>query len=257
MSNHDRESVRTHEPRRVQIRTAAKGHPQGVTGPGNAKNEAEGSPTPNNFYSFGGKSGISVPIYRGIKRKKDLKMAEKPKITEKTLVNSASLALVLDLTARRVQQLAEEGVIEKKEDGYLLVDSVRKYIAAKELPERSEEAAEIERKKNKAEADLKTAKAAVAKLEAEQLRGVMHRAEDVKALTEEMISVFWGAVMSIPGRVAAKCAACEGNAAAISDEIRKEVYTILNELAEYKFDDETRGERIELESKGEETTDNE
>lgn len=204
--------------------------------------------------------GISVPPFDDNSAKGVQKMAEKKtKITSETLVSTPELALILDVTGRRVRQLAEDGVLTKQEGGFLLVDSVRKFYATKVATGDKEEDAKIERSKNLSEAQLKAAKATVAKLEAEELKGKLHRAEDVKALTEEMIYAFRGAVMALPGRVAVDCAACGGNAAEISDVIRKEIYTMLNELADYKYDnakyEELVRERMQWEAKEEEVDD--
>ena len=68
-----------------------------------------------------------------------------------------------------------------------------------------------------------------------------------------------GAVAALPGRVAVDCAACGGNAAAISEVIRKEVHTMLNELADYKYDttkyDELVRDRMKWESRQEDDDD--
>ena len=171
-------------------------------------------------------------------------MTGKVKITSNTIVGTTDLALVLDITGRRVRQLTEDGVFQKTGNGFLLADSVKKYIEMKSLPETAEEDKKIEKAKNKAEALYKTAKAEKAKLEAAELKGKMHRSEDVKALTEDIIYAFRGAVMALPGRLAMNCAACGGNAAEISNVIKKEIHVMLNELAEYEYDDAKYEERV-------------
>lgn len=171
-------------------------------------------------------------------------MAEKTKITSDTTVSTSELALILDITGRRVRQLTEDGVLQKTDGSFLLVDSVRRFLATKTSAKENEEDKKVERTKNLAEAQMKAAKASIAKMEAEELKGKMHRAEDVKALTEEMIYAFRGAVMALPGRAAVNCAACGGNAAAISDVLRKEVHAMLNELAGYKYDNEKYEEMV-------------
>ena len=186
-------------------------------------------------------------------------MAEKVKITPETIVGTSELALVLGITGRRVRQLTEDGVLQKADGGFLLAESVNRFIATKTDSKDSEEAKKIEAAKNKAEAVYKAAKADKAKLETNELKGKLHRAEDVKALTEDMIYAFRGAVAALPGRVAVDCAACGGNAAAISEVIRKEVHTMLNELADYKYDttkyDELVRDRMKWESRQEDDDD--
>lgn len=54
---------------------------------------------------------------------------------------------------------------------------------------------------------MKASKATIAKLEADELKGTMHRAEDVAALTEDLVYTIRGALNALPGRLAVDVAA--------------------------------------------------
>ena len=86
-------------------------------------------------------------------------------------------------------------------------------------------------------------KATIAKLEAEELKGTMHRAEDVAALTEDLVYTIRGALNALPGRLAVDVAAVSTPAEA-SEVIRKEVSKVMRELAGYHYDPKKYEERV-------------
>ena len=71
----------------------------------------------------------------------------------------------------------------------------------------TEEDKKLESAKRKAEATLKLSKAKIAKAQADELSGQMHRSEDVAAMTADLIYTIRGALMAFPGRVAIDAAA--------------------------------------------------
>lgn len=166
------------------------------------------------------------------------------KITDETEVNVTELAIVLGLTARRVQQMGQDGTLSTVRRGrYLLADSVQRYINFLSKPAVDEEDRKTEKAKRLAESQIKTSKATVAKLEADELKGNMHRSEDVAAMTEDLIFTIRGALNALPGRVAVDAAAAE-NAAEVAEIIRKEVHKVMAELADYKYDPRKYEERV-------------
>ena len=90
-----------------------------------------------------------------------------------------------------------------------------------------------------AEADLryKEARAERMELEVSELRGTMHRAEDVAVVVNDMIAQVRGGIMALPGRLAVDCAEAKTpvEAAAI---IKSVVDDLLNEMADYKYDED-------------------
>lgn len=160
-------------------------------------------------------------------------MAEK--ITNETVVTSSEMALILGLTIRQVQSLIQDGKLSKISRGKMpLADNVQKYIQLK-IKSSSADASGVELRKQVAEAEFKEAKARKALIEAQELEGSMHRSGDVKTLTEDLIFNIRSALMSFPGRVSVDCAA-ESDAAVVSEILKKEMYKILEDLADYHYD---------------------
>lgn len=166
------------------------------------------------------------------------------KITAESVVGATELACVLGLTARRVQQLAQDGVFVPVSRGkYELADCVQKYIRLQTKPKTDQAVADAERRKTVSDADLKEAKAKVAKMQAEELEGNMHRSEDVAAMTEDLIYTIRSSINALPGRVAVDVAAVS-TAAEAAEVIKKECHKILRELADYRYDPIKYEERV-------------
>ena len=166
------------------------------------------------------------------------------KITPETEVSTKELACVLGITARNIRQMVEDGQLDKVRDGrFRLCGTVQRYISLKSKADNSEEAAKIERAKNSAEVQLKASKAMMAKLQVDELKGTMHRAEDVAALTEDLVYTIRGALVALPGRLAVDVAAAQTPAEA-SEIIRKEVHKMMRELSAYHYDPKKYEERV-------------
>lgn len=163
-------------------------------------------------------------------------MAEKTKITADTVVTTSELAPVLGVSVRRVQQLIQDGTLVAESKGKLnLADAVQRYIKFLSAKPVDEDDMKIEKIKRTSEAQIKASKATVAKLEAEELKGNMHRSEDVAAMTEELIFAIRSALTALPGRLAVDVAATR-TAAEASDVIKKEAHKIMRELSTFSYD---------------------
>lgn len=155
------------------------------------------------------------------------------KITGDTTVSATELALVLGLTARRVQQLAQDGVFLTEERGrYNLSRSVEKYIGT--LTAKSKAIAEKEEKKLGYELSIKQSKALCMGLEARELVGKMHRSEDVAAMTELLVYTARSLFAALPGRLAVDVANAKTKAMA-ADIIRRECNLAMGELAKFEY----------------------
>ena len=106
------------------------------------------------------------------------------KITSETEVSSSELACVLGITGRNIRQLVEDGQLKKKDGRVLLCDSVKRYVAFKSRKEADDEEKRLEKARRTADVTMKASKAQIAKMEADELRGKMHRSEDVAAMTD-------------------------------------------------------------------------
>lgn len=169
---------------------------------------------------------------------------ELEKITDETEVSTTELACVLGITGRRIRQLAEDGQLQKIGNGrFRLADSVQAYIRLSAAGPLDEEEKKMEKTRRLAEVQFKASKASIEKAKAAELSGSMHRAEDVAAMTEDLVYTIRSALMALPGRLAVDVAAVETPAEA-SEVIRKEVNKIMRELSQYHYDPKKYDERV-------------
>lgn len=156
-------------------------------------------------------------------------------------VTTADICTAFDRTKQRISQLTGDGIIHKTQTNhgslYNLFDTVRAYCAYLEdrAKKENEDAAEFDLRRKQAEAKLKESKATVAELEAAEFQGKMHRSEDVQAMTADLLYYVRGSLKALAGRCATDCAA-SFEPAEIQKIIEREVFEILKELSEYKYD---------------------
>ena len=180
-------------------------------------------------------------------------MATEPgaRAPQKNYVDTKVIATLFNLTARRIQQLTQDGVLKTEQVGkqrrYDLLDTVRRYIAY--LQEKcnskggSKDDSENESRKIKADADLKATKAAIAEMELQELTGEMHRSDDVEAMTTDLVFTIRGMLLALPGRLAIDLATID-KPAEISERVKQEVHTILLELSNYTYDSDAYKKRV-------------
>ena len=161
-------------------------------------------------------------------------MAAREKVADKN-VATTELAAVLGISARRVQQLAQDGILDTVERGkFELGAAVQAYIRFLGRDAMTEEDKKLESAKRKAEATLKLSKAKIAKAQADELSGQMHRSEDVAAMTADLIYTI---------RVAIDAAAIT-DAAEEAEYLRKEVNILCAHLAQYRYDPKAYEARV-------------
>lgn len=172
------------------------------------------------------------------------------------IVTSEELAKVLRISKRTVQSLAQQGIITCRKVGtkneydlYVVVNEYFAYLAKKaerfSAPDNEEEL--------EAEIRLKRAKADMAELELEEIRGSLYAAEDVEKITNDLIWHIKSAVLSLPEMLAPELAGID-SAAEASEIIKKAVYDVLGKLADYKYDPEEYARRIEEEQRKEDSS---
>lgn len=166
------------------------------------------------------------------------------KLTADTEVSGTELAAVLKISKRRVEQLQQDGVLVPLRRGvFNLSDSAEAFYRNKLGDQMDEEERKLEKARRVSELKMKTSKATIEEMKAEELKGQMHRAEDVAALTEDLIYTIRGALVALPGRLAVDMSAVS-TAAEASDLIRKEVHKVMRELAAYHYDPKKYEERV-------------
>ena len=161
------------------------------------------------------------------------------------------LANLFGLTGQWINQLTRDGVIKRRDTPagkrYNVVESVRAYTqylrdkAANRADRGIPEDKELE--KFEAEVKIKQAKAKIAELEADEVQGIMHRSEDVADMTEDLIYTVRGSLMALPGRLAVDVTSAQ-TAAEAAGIIRAEVFKVMQELSQYRYDPQKYEERV-------------
>lgn len=167
------------------------------------------------------------------------------------------IAKLFGVSTRRVEQLKTEGVIkgEGKPTKYDLLPTIQayiKYLSDKANGrEKKETMANLEEAKLSAEVEIKKSKAEAARLELKELQGKMHRAEDVEMIFTDHVLFLRAMLLAMPGKLAVDLSG-EHTAAEQAETVKREVYYILNNLADYRYDPEEYKKRV-MERQGWET----
>lgn len=159
------------------------------------------------------------------------------------MVPSSEIAKLIGKTVRTVQDLTNNGVLpaEEERNGKRVSRRYDKYEAIQAYIRHVEEKAEKrngggkEQEKNQVEIDIKKTKLRMSELQLEELEGKVHLAEDVANFTDDLVLNVRANLLAMPGRLAVPLAEM-GDASEISARIHEEVCTILEDLANYKYD---------------------
>lgn len=156
-------------------------------------------------------------------------------------VKTADLCAMTGKSNQWIGQLTSQGILNKEQTShgrmYDLRTNIKSYCEMLEARKEKvdSEAAKVEADKNKAEMQLKSAKAAIAVMEANELKGKMHRSEDVAVVMEDMVYSIRNLLVSLPSRTAVGANQAEDPAQA-AVIIKREVDAVLRELANYQYD---------------------
>ena len=165
-------------------------------------------------------------------------------LTDETVVNTTTMAAVLGLTVRRVQQLIQDGTLQTESKGrILLIENVQRYISYAGNGRISEEEQKLELAKKAADVKIKKARADILRLEAEELKGNFHRSEDVEAITTDLVMSIRSMLTSLPGRLAVAVAQHD-SAEECSLIIKEQINDVLNALADYDYNPKRYEERV-------------
>lgn len=163
---------------------------------------------------------------------------------------TTKIAELFELTARRIQQLTQDGVLKTHETPagrrYNVAEATKDYLRYMRRQLEQKQSAQnnkLETDKLQAEVDIKNAKARVAELQLAELESTMHRAEDVEAMTTDLVFSIRSALMAMPGRLAVDTAELT-SPAETSVRIQEEVNEILRSLSQYQYDPEEYKKRV-------------
>lgn len=158
------------------------------------------------------------------------------------LMDTKMIAKVFDVSVRRVEQLTHEGIIvpaktrPRKYDPYPTIRAYIQYLSDKAYGrEKKQSKEEYEISKLEADARWKQAKAEMAELDLQELQGEMHRAEDVEAITTNIVFAVRSFLLAMPNRLAIDVYSAKSKTQ-VSEVIKKEIYQILEQLANLDYD---------------------
>lgn len=162
------------------------------------------------------------------------------------LISTEELSKIVGVQVRTLQTLTKEGHItclkKGKYNRYDLYQAVKEYIAYQTKKE-ARKFSSLDEEKTYEETRLKRAKAEAAELELEELKGNLHAAADVEAVTTDMALFVRSNLLSLPGMLAMDVAEAE-NAAEASEIIKSAVHRILGEMADYRYDPDEYRRRV-------------
>ncbi|MDP5277157.1 hypothetical protein [Chengkuizengella axinellae] len=156
-------------------------------------------------------------------------MSDKGKRQKNIEVSTKEICEILGLSARRIQQLANEGILIRVSHGkYDLPASIQSYISY--IKEQEMEEAELD--KTEEEAKWTKARREKTELELQIMRGELHRSSDIQRVMNDMLGAFRARTLSIPSKAAPRIIG-QTDLAVIQDVLKKEVHETLSELSEY------------------------
>ena len=160
-----------------------------------------------------------------------------------TTCTAAELAIVIGLKRSQVSKLTTDKILVREGRRYPLAENVQRFIEYKKTSVNPNDKAAVDIRKAQADAKYKENKAEIMRLEAEELKGKMHRSEDVEALTADLIYTIRSIMLALPGRLAVDVSA-NSSPAECAQIIRREVFAAMASLGEYRYDPAKYTERV-------------
>lgn len=157
-------------------------------------------------------------------------------------VSTKDFAKIVNMTERGVRQWITQGIVPVKSQKPYRINvkeglySYLSYVKDRKNdgPETPTDDDKAKSEKLRADADISIAKARQEELKLNELKGLLHRSEDVQAMTEDLIYMIRGAITALPGKLAIDLAA-EDNPNKCSAIIREQVALVLDGLSEYEY----------------------
>ena len=159
-------------------------------------------------------------------------------------VNSATLEKILQLSDRRIRQLAEENIIIRAAKGrYKLMENISNYILTLKVSMEAGNSqisdGEIDLEEEKAMHER--VKRQISELKLLTMQGELHKSEDVERVMTDMLVSIKTKLLSMPAKLA-PILVSRSDIDFVKRTINSEVFEILNELKDYNpkdfYDDE-------------------
>lgn len=158
-------------------------------------------------------------------------------------LTASSVADLLGVSTRRVQQLTKEKIISGKKikgryvyDLFIISKEYIKYLSDKiNGKEKTIETSRLEESKLLAEVGIKESKRKMLDMKLNVLEGSLHKAEDVKEMTTDLVLNIRGILLSFPGQLAFDIVKCN-TASEASEMLESSVHDVLSELSKYEYD---------------------
>lgn len=151
-------------------------------------------------------------------------------------VNQKQLSQCLGISTRRIRQLREEGVFQRKDGkatGYNLERCIQEYIDYKVNAEMGRSASAS---KEEVQAQHEEVKKQISLLKLRKMRRELHEAADVEGFLSDMLLKFRNRMLAVSPRVAMK-AVGETDLSRLTEIIQNEMLATLEELSEYDPDE--------------------
>lgn len=166
--------------------------------------------------------------------------AEQVKVDELE-VGTAELAVIIGKSDRWIRKITAEGILKQVSRGkYNLANAVQSYIEHAEGGKEQDNKPRLIDHKTEHE----RIKSEMAALELAEMQGKLHKAEDVEAVMNDMLSAFRQRSRAIPTRLAPDLVG-EDNIQVIKGKLSDAIDEALFELSNYdpeKFNDEARND---------------
>lgn len=162
-------------------------------------------------------------------------------------VKTADVSVILGKSDQWVGNLAAKGVLVKvktpRGNLFDLAASMKGYLAwLDEQNGRDPELEELDKKKKQLDNSIKASKAIKENFLAKEMQGEMHRSEDVQHFTEELLFTVKNGLQALIGRLSVELQGCEDSDIPVI--VKREVYGLLTQLSEFKYDSRKYQQRV-------------
>lgn len=169
-------------------------------------------------------------------------------------VNSATLEKILQVSDRRIRQLAEENIIVRVSKGrYRLMESISNYILTLKVSMEAgnSQSVDVELNLDEEKAIHERVKRHISELKLKTMQGELHKSEDVERVMTDMLVSIKSKLLSMPSKLAPMLVA-RNDIDFIKRTINSEVLEVLNELKDYNAKDFYDDEYVDVEEDEEE-----